>query len=71
VTPQIESIGHDLDEAREKLQAARQALEAAPVDDPVSGQAITRLERMEAELGRIEAGIASRHEVPSPHHFGP
>jgi hypothetical protein len=56
----LESVGSDLDEARQKLQAARQALEADPVDIPEFRQAIARLVRMEAELDRIEAAIAVR-----------
>ena len=36
------------------------ALQAAPQDAPDIRKAVARLERMEAELDRIEAGIAVR-----------
>jgi hypothetical protein len=68
MTPQLdtlETIGSDLEQARQKLQAARHALQAAPGDDPVIRQAADRLERMEAELDRIESGIAVREGLAS------
>jgi hypothetical protein len=59
-----ESIGRDLDEARSKIEATRRALLAGlDLDDehpPEIRQAVARLGRLEAELERIEAGIAVR-----------
>jgi hypothetical protein len=63
MTPQLETVGSDLDEARERSRAARQA---APQHTPKIRQAVARLERMEAELERIDgvmAGQAVRTEV--------
>jgi hypothetical protein len=66
MTPQLETGGSDLDEARERSRSARQALQAAPQDIPEIRQAVAWLARMEAELGRIDgvlAGQAVRTEV--------
>jgi hypothetical protein len=56
----LEKVGQDIDEASAKLQAARQTLLDAPQGAPEIRQAVARLERREAELERIEAGIAVR-----------
>jgi len=60
----LDAIGQDLDEARAKLQAARQVLHDAPHDAPEIRQAVARLERMEAELERIEGRIMVREVRP-------
>jgi hypothetical protein len=46
----LETIGQDFDEARAKLQAARQRLQEAPQDVPEIRQAVERLDRMEAGI---------------------
>ena len=51
-------------EARAQIMATRESLQAAlelqEADIPEISQATARLERVEAELDRIEAGIAMR-----------
>ncbi len=51
-------------EARAKIVATRESLQAAlelqEADIPEISQAIARLERVEAELTRIEGGIMAR-----------
>ena len=66
MTPHLEvfeTVGQGIDDARTKIVATRQAL-LAVLDDqggPESvRQSVARLERMEAELVRIEAPIAVR-----------
>jgi hypothetical protein len=56
----LETAGQDLDEARAKIVAARQTLQEAPRDTPEIRQDVTRLERMEAELARVEEAIMIR-----------
>jgi hypothetical protein len=59
----LETIGQDLGDARTKIDAAREAMLAIlerEIDIPEFRQAVTRLDRVEAELERIEAGIAVR-----------
>jgi tRNA U34 5-carboxymethylaminomethyl modifying GTPase MnmE/TrmE len=60
----LETISQDLDEARAKIVATRKSLQAAldfqESDIPEIGQAVARLERMEAELARTEEAIMVR-----------
>lgn len=70
MTPQLETletVGQGMDEARAKLVATRESLQAAlelqEADVPEIRQAIARLERMEAELTRIEGGIMARERL--------
>jgi hypothetical protein len=60
----LETVGEDLDEARAKIVATGESLQAAldlqEADIPEISQAIARLERVEAELTRIEGGIMAR-----------
>jgi hypothetical protein len=63
MTPQLDTVGQDLDEARTKIDAAREAMLAIlerGIDVPEFQQALDRLDRVEAELERIETGIAVR-----------
>jgi hypothetical protein len=67
MTPHLETlevVGQDLDEARAKIVATRESLQSAlelqEADIPEISQAIARLERVEAELTRIECGIMAR-----------
>jgi hypothetical protein len=67
MTPQLETletVGENLDEARAKIVATGESLQAAldlqEADIPEISQAIARLERVEAELARIEGGIMAR-----------
>jgi hypothetical protein len=56
MTPQLETVGQDLDEAHAKIDAAREAMRAIlerGIDVPEFRQAIDRLDRVEAELDRI------------------
>jgi hypothetical protein len=62
-TETLEAVGQGIDEARARIVATRESLQ--PVLDrdivvPEFRQAIGRLERVEAELNRIESGIAAR-----------
>jgi hypothetical protein len=62
-TETLEAVGQGIDEARAWIVATRESLQ--PVLDrdivvPEFRQAIARLERVEAELNRIESGIAAR-----------
>jgi hypothetical protein len=62
-TETLETVGQGIDEARARIVATRESLQ--PVLDrdivvPEFRQAIARLERAEAELNRIESGIAAR-----------
>jgi hypothetical protein len=59
----LETIGQELDEDRTKIEAARDAMLAIlgrDIDAPELRQAVGRLERIEAELERIEGGISVR-----------
>jgi hypothetical protein len=67
MTPQLErleTVGEGIDEARAKIVATRESLQAAldiqEADIPEISQAIARLERVEAELTRIEEAIMVR-----------
>ena len=66
MTPQletIETVGQDIDEARAKIVATRESLQAVldrGIDVPEFRQSVERLERIEAELTRIEGGIMAR-----------
>lgn len=67
MTPQLETlerVGDGIDEARAKIVATRESLQAAldlqEADIPEISQTIARLERIEAELNRIESGIMAR-----------
>ena len=57
----LESVGNDLGETRGKIVATRESLQATldlqETDIPQISHAIVRLERVEAELTRIEGGI--------------
>jgi hypothetical protein len=58
-----ESVGQGLDGARTRIDAAREAMIAIlerDIDVPEFRQAIDRLDRVEAELARIEGQIAVR-----------
>jgi hypothetical protein len=58
-----ESVGQGLNDARTKSDAAREAMLAIlerEIDIPEFRQAIDRLDRVEAELARIEGQIAVR-----------
>jgi hypothetical protein len=62
-TETLEAVGQGIDEARARIVATRESFQ--PVLDrdivvPEFRQAIARLERVEAELNRIESGIAAR-----------
>jgi hypothetical protein len=59
----LKTIGQELDEARTKIEAARDAMLAIlgrDIDAPEFRQAVGRLERIDAELERIEAGFSVR-----------
>ncbi len=59
----LETIGQDLDEARAKIKATRELLQAVldrDIDVPAFRQAIERLERVEADLDRAEAKTVVR-----------
>ncbi len=60
----LETVGEGIDEARAKIVATRESLQAAldlqEADIPEISQAIARLERVEAELTRIEEAIMVR-----------
>ena len=59
----LETVGEGIDEARAKIVATRESLQAVldrDIDVPEFRQAIARLERIEAELTRIEGGIMVR-----------
>jgi hypothetical protein len=59
----LEAAGEGIDQARARIVETRQGLQAVldrNIDVPEFRQAVERLERMEAELDRIEAGIAVR-----------
>jgi hypothetical protein len=59
-------VGQGLDGARTKIDATREALIAILERDigvPEFRQAIDRLDRVEADLERIEAGIAVRERL--------
>jgi chromosome segregation ATPase len=60
----LETVSQDLDEARAKIAATRESLQAAldlqESDIPEISQAVARLERVEAELTRIEEAIMVR-----------
>jgi hypothetical protein len=67
MTPQLETletVGEGIDEARAKIVATRESLQAAldlqEADIPEISQAIDLLERVEAELTRIEEAIMVR-----------
>jgi hypothetical protein len=66
MTPQLktlETVGQDIDEARAKIVATRESLQAVldrGIDVPEFRQSVERLERIEAELTRIEGGIMAR-----------
>jgi hypothetical protein len=65
MTPQLETletVGQRIDETRAKIVATRESLQAALdiQESPEISQAIVRLERVEAELTRIEGGIMAR-----------
>lgn len=67
MTPQLETletVGEGIDETRAKIVATRESLQAAldlqEADIPEVSQAIARLERVEAELTRIEEAIMVR-----------
>jgi hypothetical protein len=62
-TEALEAVGQGIDEARVKIVATRESLQAVldrDIDVPEFRQAVARLERIEAELSRIEDGIAIR-----------
>jgi hypothetical protein len=60
----LETVGQGIDEARAKIVATRESLQSAldlqEADIPEISHAIARLERVEAELTRIEGGIMAR-----------
>jgi hypothetical protein len=60
----LETVSQDLDEARARIVATRESLQAAldlqESDIPEISQAVARLERVEAELTRIEEAIMVR-----------
>jgi hypothetical protein len=58
----LESAAEDLDEARGKINATREALKRAPeaVDSDEIRAAIARLERIEAEVAVMERKVAGR-----------
>jgi hypothetical protein len=60
----LETVGQGIDEARAKIVATRESLQAAldlqEADISEISQALARLERVEAELERIEGGIMAR-----------
>jgi hypothetical protein len=67
MTPHLETLetdGQGIDEARAKIVVTRESLQAAldlqDADIPEISQAIAWLERVEAELTRIESGIMAR-----------
>ena len=66
MTPHLETVetaGEGIDEARAKIVATRESLQAVlgrEIDVPEFRQAIARLEQIEAELTRIEGGIMVR-----------
>jgi len=66
MTPQpetLETVGHGIDEVRAKIVATRESLQSVldrGIDVPVFRQSVERLERIEAELMRIEGGIMAR-----------
>ena len=76
MTPNLETlefVGQDLDEARAKIVATRESLQAVldrDIDVPEIRRAVERLEGLEAELDRVEAGLMSRPAVTIPHHLG-
>lgn len=55
----LESASDDLAEARAKFEATRAALQAAP-DAPEIWQALARLDRIAAELGKVENALAEK-----------
>jgi hypothetical protein len=60
----LETVGQDLDEARAKIEATRAALQAAldaqETPDGALAALVARLERMAAEVGRIEDVVAGQ-----------
>ena len=59
----LETVGQGIDEARAKNVATRESLQAVldrDIDVPEFRQSVERLERMEADLARIEGGIMAR-----------
>ena len=71
MTPQIETLetaGQGLDEARIRIAATLESLQAVldrDLDVPEFRQAIGRLERLEAELERIDLRIENRAKMAS------
>ena len=61
----LESAAGDLDEARSKINATREALERAleGADSIDIRAAIARLDRIEAELAAVERKVAGRATV--------
>jgi hypothetical protein len=67
MSPHLETlgtVGQGIDEARAKIVATRESLRAAldlqEADIPEISRAIARLERVEAELTRIQGGIMAK-----------
>ena len=63
----LNSIVHGLEAARSKIATTRQALQAAPTDAPEIQRAIARLERLEAELIRIDGVVTERASAATLH----
>lgn len=54
----LETVGPDLEEARSRIEAAREAIRG--VEDPRVREALARLERMLEELKRVEEKVAGQ-----------
>jgi hypothetical protein len=62
----LETVGRDLDEARAKLAATRESLQAfldAQGDIPEFRQAVARLERIEAQITKVERVVENHCAV--------